>query len=146
MKVNGSYIYYLIYNSEVVYVGQSKGIIQRLYTHKSIQKKKFDSVELFEFNEDCDLDVEEFKAIVKHQPTLNKMLPPLGFIIPKSRVLQINACLNDSGITFEKYKLEQPDLSIELNLTVYNFWIKRGCEQEFANRLESMCNGLESKL
>jgi hypothetical protein len=146
MNVNGWYIYFLKDDGVIVYVGQTKTIIARMHSHKNDKDKSFDSIEFFEFTEGTDLSVEEFKSILKHQPKYNKQLPPLSFAVSKNRIEKINLCLEDSGIAFEKYDENDPDLVCTLDGVTYKLWAKRGKEAQFFSCLSGMCNGLESKL
>jgi len=145
MNVNGWYVYLLINDDKIVYVGQTKSIIPRLHTHKNDKEKVFTHVELQEFEIGTDLTVEEFKSIILHNPEYNRQLPPLNFAVSKNRVEKINLCLEDSGISFEKYDDSSPDLSCILNGITYKLWAKRGKEKEFF-RLLSGVDGLEGKL
>lgn len=61
-------IYHLVKDNEVVYVGQTTNLLQRLAAH--IRDKQFDAVNYREVPFD-DLDAEEFADIIKHQPRLN---------------------------------------------------------------------------
>lgn len=62
------YIYFLIYENEVVYVGQTRIGIYRPLAHKD---KLFDTVALLECAEE-ELDVLEDKFIMKYEPIYNR--------------------------------------------------------------------------
>jgi hypothetical protein len=77
MKVNGRYFVYILKkNEEVIYVGRTKRIYDRLVSHKS--KKDFDKVALIEFideghSRDC-----EYYLIKYYKPSLNKLWVTIG--------------------------------------------------------------------
>lgn len=141
IDVHGSYVYHLIKDGKVVYVGQSNKLVYRLSVHRTDKDKDFDFIDIFKV--DCrDIDVAEFLDIAKYNPILNKILPPLYFAMCESRVKQINKCLDDSGIPFEKFDMGSPDVSVELNGITHKLWAKRGLRDAF----DCMCNGLEDKV
>lgn len=77
MKVNGRYFVYILKkNQEVIYVGRTKRIYDRLVSHKS--KKDFDKIALIEFidqgqSRDC-----EYYLIKYYKPSLNKLWVTTG--------------------------------------------------------------------
>lgn len=70
LKVGIDYIYYLMSGGEIVYVGITKNIMQRLSSHGA-SSKSFDSSRYTELPADCDPLIVEFFEIVRHQPKYN---------------------------------------------------------------------------
>lgn len=62
------FIYFLIKNNIVVYVGQTKRGVARPFSHKD---KEFDSIKLIYCKEE-ELDILEDKYITKYNPKYNK--------------------------------------------------------------------------
>lgn len=69
-KYCNCFVYFLLQDNEVVYVGQTTQGITRPYAHKD---KKFDSIKIFYCNKD-DLDFYEDMYIVKYKPIYNKQV------------------------------------------------------------------------
>jgi len=67
---NKIFVYFLLYNGEVVYVGQTKNGLSRPFSHKN---KIFDEVKIIYCNEE-DLDAIEKKYILKYSGKYNKEL------------------------------------------------------------------------
>lgn len=88
LKVGVDYIYYLMTGSEIVYVGITKNIMQRLSAHNA-SKKAFDSARYTVLPNDCEPLVVEFFEIVRHQPKYNsaQVSQGIGFAT-------INVCRN----------------------------------------------------
>ena len=142
---NGRYVYYLILDGAVVYVGQTTNVIQRMFTHKSDKGKIYDSFMLLPVSGDMGLLESEFIEIVKHKPILNKTLPALPFAVYEQRVKQISTCIKDVGLTpSDFYDENNPDMVISMNGKDYKLWAKKGFESQF-KQLECICNGLEGK-
>ena len=57
---NGRYVYYLILDGTVVYVGQTTNVTQRMFTHKSDKGKIYDSFMLLPVSGDMGLLESEF--------------------------------------------------------------------------------------
>lgn len=70
MPKNGAYVYHLISNGEIVYVGKSVNPLGRIGCH--FNDKNFDSYELFECESVELSEVLEAERIVELQPPLNK--------------------------------------------------------------------------
>ena len=71
-EICGSMIYFLIKNNEVVYVGQSKNGISRIFFHK-YTKKDFDNLYFINCKEK-ELSTLENYYITKYKPLYNKTL------------------------------------------------------------------------
>jgi len=139
----GRYIYYLILDGTVVYIGQTTNVTQRIFTHKSDKGKIYDSFKLLSVSSDMGLSESEFIEIVKHKPVLNKSLPNLSFAVYEQRVKQISDCIKDVGLDAgDFYNKDKPDMSIDLNGKVYRLWAKKGFESQFERLLCSIDNGL----
>ena len=63
-------IYFLLLNSDVVYVGQSVDIAGRVLTHSEENKKEFTSYTFVEYDGQ-DMDLLEVRYIIKFQPLYN---------------------------------------------------------------------------
>lgn len=70
-NINDVFIYFLIKNNEVVYVGQTQSGLIRPLQHK--YNKIFDSVYIINCGKD-ELDILEDKYIIKYKPIYNKNL------------------------------------------------------------------------
>ena len=77
MRANGrNFVYMLEKNKEIIYVGRSKRLYDRLVSHKS--KKDFDTVLLIEYQENSQSVDAEFFLIKHHRPILNKLWVTYG--------------------------------------------------------------------
>lgn len=65
-------IYFLIKENKIVYVGQTKSGIKRIYQH--LNKKDFDSYSFFIIKDKKELDKIEAYFITKYRPIYNKSL------------------------------------------------------------------------
>lgn len=83
------FIYFLIKNKEVVYVGQTTQGYSRIQAHTD---KNFDSVYFIRCDE-YDLDELESKYVIKYKPIYNKALPPNYFVKINSAVHEINRAI-----------------------------------------------------
>lgn len=134
INVNGFYVYKLLDGDKIVYVGKSKNVFQRVFSHKA--DKVYDSVIIEEFITEGDMSLVEFKYIVKYKPTLNKSIPALPFCLRETRVVEVLRFLDDAGLNpSDHYDINNPDLVISLNGKVYNVWAKNGMEDEFNSKL-----------
>lgn len=70
MPKNGAYVYHLIKNGEIVYVGKSINPLGMIGSH--FNDKDFDSYELFICNSIDESEILESQRIVELQPILNK--------------------------------------------------------------------------
>lgn len=69
--IRGCYVYFLLDNNEIVYVGSTKNGEQRIFQH--CNSKHFDSYSLIEVNENILLDTEN-KYILEFKPKYNKAI------------------------------------------------------------------------
>lgn len=69
-KYKCTFIYFLLQNNEVVYVGQTKEGLKRPFSHKD---KDFDEIRLIYCDEN-ELDEFENKYILKYKPKYNKIV------------------------------------------------------------------------
>ena len=77
MQANGRYFVYILKKNEnVVYVGRTKRIYDRLVTHKS--KKDFDKIALIEYLDEGQLRDAEYYLIKYYKPFLNKVWVTIG--------------------------------------------------------------------
>jgi hypothetical protein len=77
MRANGRhFVYILRKNEDVIYVGRTKRIYDRLVTHKS--KKDFDKVALIEYLDQGQSRDAEYYLIKYYKPALNKVWVTTG--------------------------------------------------------------------
>ena len=77
MRANGRhFVYILKKNEDVIYVGRTKRIYDRLVTHKS--KKDFDKVDLIEYLEQGQSMDAEYYLIKYYKPAFNKVWVTIG--------------------------------------------------------------------
>lgn len=69
-KIKGNFVYRLIYNNEIVYVGKSTQLCVRLNKHS--QDKNFDKIEIVQFDNEIDMSIAEIYFINKYKPRLNR--------------------------------------------------------------------------
>ena len=69
-EIIGYYVYRLILNNEIIYIGKSECLSVRLKAHK--KDKKFDKVEIIRFNNRPNMHLAEVYFINKFKPVLNK--------------------------------------------------------------------------
>lgn len=67
---SSGFVYKLILNNTVVYVGQTVNIKKRIAAHKSDPGMRFDEYEYFECRQ-CDMSVIESAIISKYSPVMN---------------------------------------------------------------------------
>lgn len=72
MFPSDTYIYFLIHNEEVIYVGQTTQLMTRIAYHTTC--KTFDSINYFKVEEE-DANLIEAIMIVKFDPPLNNAMP-----------------------------------------------------------------------
>ena len=78
-----TYVYRLICAGTVIYVGQSKSLIERIYGHL-LSGKDFDEIGYFECTSEEVNDKEAFE-IVKYNPALNTNLPKNNIYINENQ-------------------------------------------------------------
>jgi hypothetical protein len=140
IEINSKYIYNLILDGVVVYVGQTTNIINRIFSHKADKGKIYDSVRLYPLSDDECLSTAEFIQIVKHTPILNKTLPSLSYVVYRQRVDKISECIKDIGLDVNDfYDTNKPDMTQTLNGHDYHLWAKKGFEDKFT-QLEDRLN------
>jgi hypothetical protein len=67
-EYNKAYVYFLIENDEIIYIGQSVDLLRRIETHS--KDKEFDQVSIYQVHENY-LDIAEMINIVTYNPRLN---------------------------------------------------------------------------
>lgn len=115
-------IYFLYDSGEIVYIGQTNNLPQRIVGHIKEGTKTFDSYSFYECDPDT-LDSVEFEEIIEHKPKYNKTLPlypdwiikPRDFLISKGmkprkktikKITEGYECVFSSFGRIERYKLE----------------------------------------
>ena len=111
-----SFIYFLIKDNEIVYVGQTKAGLSRIFQHND---KKFDSYSIIEC-EQSELDELENEYIIKFNPKYNKTINLTDRFISKA-----NATRKTNGVILNRMKKKR-------NLTV----LSNNCNKEFYDRKE----------
>ena len=96
-KIRG--VYLLWKEGEVVYVGQSKNIANRIGQHLEIMKEKIDGYS-FAAIPHGDLDDIEAGLIVQHNPNLNNKLPPNTYYF---HISSLKEELQLKGKQFQKF-------------------------------------------
>lgn len=78
------YVYFLIKNEEIVYVGATVNFVRRLHQHKV--DKDFDSFNYIRCCSDEEMNKLELEYIVKLKPKYNKSLPTQYRYVPARKV------------------------------------------------------------
>ena len=144
IDINGTYVYKLVLHGEIVYIGQSTNIIQRVYSHRLDKEKDFNEVIIEEIPANDYMNLTEFKQIVKHKPKLNKDLPPIDFSLRTGRVNEVLLCLKEAGLPTDNcYDVDKPDFTVELNGRTYKLWAKAGFEKEFFSQISELIAEVE---
>lgn len=68
-EMNRYFVYRLIKNEEIIYVGRTKSFVKRMQSHKL--NKEFDRVEILTFDNPIDMQISELYFISKYKPILN---------------------------------------------------------------------------
>jgi hypothetical protein len=84
LRKQREFIYFLIAENEIKYIGQTKQIQYRIHTHKK-NKLNFDYAIFCTTKEKFNLRVEAF--------LLNKIVPEWNGIIPKVKTVDLNSCV-----------------------------------------------------
>lgn len=106
-------LYFLIYGSEIVYVGQTKAsILSRLAFHE--KDKIFDRITILQYPIDCNLDAIEAAYIYHFEPRYNSTLPPNSRYMT---LAMIGKYLNLSGRELTKIALRK-----QLQVHLKNYW------------------------
>ncbi len=133
------YIYYLLHEGVVVYVGQSKNYINRLKDHS--RDKEFDCFCVSKPDPKLSLNECEFMEIIKYLPKYNNGLPGVGFLLCQTDVYRI--CGLTSGGAGDKtiFDYSVPDYTIPVGERVFIYWSVPG--HEYQN--ETLRSVLETK-
>lgn len=78
------FIYYLMDNNEVIYVGQTVALEPRILQHR--KDKKFSSVRFVGVGDSVSLNDAEFSQILAHKPLLNITLPEVSYLVSAAQV------------------------------------------------------------
>ena len=109
-KINNSLVYFLLYNEEVVYVGQTVQGLVRPLSHKD---KVFDSVAVISVPEDLLTAVEDY-YISKYTPKYNKtMRMYLPMLVARNRIREI---IGNDSYTVRDVKKDAFDNGISLTV------------------------------
>lgn len=101
------FIYYLLKNEEVVYVGQTTQGLSRPFSH--IHDKDFDEVKIIGCKND-DLNSKEAKAITKYKPKYNKIMIDSYSIYPFKKMLKARYYYLGCEDNFERILLEKMNI------------------------------------
>lgn len=82
-KYLGKFVYFLLKDNKIVYIGETNCLYRRLMVHKSTNKYDFDAITYFDYS-DCDISIEDLKVlenffINEHKSHIkNKKIPKLN--------------------------------------------------------------------
>lgn len=108
-------VYFLINDGEIVYVGQSKLGLSRVYQHRD---KVFDGVYYIPVKADM-LDTVENYYILKFKPKYNKTLSKYGFI----SLYVLRKRMKENGLPapyFHIPKIKQAIRTLDIGISVFN--------------------------
>jgi len=97
-KINESGIYFLCKNKEIVYIGKSLNITQRIGIHLFENEKDFDEVFYILYKKNT-LDIIEFSLIRHFQPKYNLTVPKI-IIKTKLEKFVLNSFLKNIPLSF----------------------------------------------
>lgn len=110
-------IYFLLKNDEVVYVGQTKNGLYRIYSHYN--NKDFNQIYVIPC-EECELDYLEDLYIKKYMPKYNKLLnTEYNFSLDRAKAL-LNEQFAQNFNKCSKYKLRKMIKALNIQLTEFN--------------------------
>ncbi len=122
----GRFIYYLVNDGVVVYVGQTSNLPSRAVGHQS-SSKSFDKVTFLKIAEGVDLNDAEFIQILTHKPKYNCSLPESSMFVGKTTISSLQ--LKESRISGTEcccgYDLENPDVIVTINGKSRELWVDR---------------------
>lgn len=130
IKNDQYFVYKLLQDRKVVYVGQSTNIFSRIYQHQMDKSKVFDSVETIECLK-CNIDEMEFAYICRFSPKLNKDLPTIPYSVRDTAAKSYNKCISNNVVAEVGFDLKSPDFRVTLGGKAYGLWAKKGEEEEF---------------
>lgn len=81
---NSFYVYFLIKEEEIVYVGATIDFVRRLHQHK--KNKEFDSFNYIRCSSDEEMNKLELQYIMELKPIYNKQLPIQSRYLPKTKI------------------------------------------------------------
>lgn len=137
MYSNSHYIYFLMFEGKIVYVGQSVNYLFRIAQHKKEGVKIFDSFKVCNLPLIVDIDFVEFCEIADRKPVYNTSLPGLDFLLTISDIKKL------SIESQECFDLGTPDYSIVMPKRTFNYWKMAGFKAYY--KALDMCRGLEIK-
>ena len=129
------FVYKLLEDNEVVYVGQTSNIFSRIYQHQIDKNKEFNSVEVIECAKH-DVDEMEFAYICRFSPKLNKDLPTVSYSVRDTAAKAYNRCISNNIVAERGFDLKTPDFKVTLGGKAYGLWAKKGEEGEFFSQME----------
>lgn len=121
------YIYYLVDDGVIVYIGQSASLLSRLGSHLSSNEKKFDSIRVVEVPKGIFLNDAEFIQILINKPKYNGALPTPSFLITKTELNRKIRADNEWGIVglADLCDPENSEYAIEFSGRIYRYWFNR---------------------
>jgi hypothetical protein len=135
IKNDNYYVYKLLKEGSVVYVGKSTNIISRTYQHQVDKSKDFDSVDIIEVLK-VDMSEMEFAYICRFCPKLNKDLPTIPYSVRETAARSYNKCISNNVVHTEGFDLKKPDYKVILGSSSHGLWAKKGEEDEFFAQME----------
>ena len=119
LPVKGNYVYILKLGEEIVYVGQTKNYIKRMYDHYKYMQD-FDSYSLIHVENKNDLNSVEFVTIAEYRPVANKVYPSVDFLICESRLKRLKL---KQPKKYKDFDINNPDYCLPLTFGGTNFWV-----------------------
>ena len=114
----GCSVYFLTKGDEVIYVGQTRHGMTRIYSHA--KTKDFDGYYLHPVKSEKDLDFVELQTIVKHKPRLNKSIASLGgYTLEKINTLYKQMTGRRNRSLIEKYIIDNDVKGTQLGARLY---------------------------
>ena len=143
INFDGRFIYYIIKDYKVIYIGQTTSLAARMVNHKI--SFDFDQFRVAEVDSTVRLDDIEFMQIIEHRPEYNLDLPTPSFLICKTTLLKMIARdVEAYGFSDLEYNLKKPDFTFEIGIKTMKYWIDRSVDDH--NDCHSMLNRLIDEL
>ena len=146
INLDGRFIYYIIKDDEVIYIGQTTSLTARITNHKT--SFDFDEFRVAEVSDSVRLDDIEFMQIIEHRPRHNLGLPTPSFLICKTTLSRmIDKEIQAVGCNNLAYNINSPDFTFEIGDKEIKYWIDRSVKNYNDNHvmLIRLISELENK-
>lgn len=136
---SGRFIYYIMMDKEVIYIGKTINISSRILDHFSCMRNQFNNVKIFSVSDEASMNDAEFIQILTYKPKRNLTLPRPSFFIIRSQLDKMisNDLLLGKTNTIDCYNIDQPDYIFTLNKRKFHYWLHIE-KQEIKNRLDDL--------